>query len=160
MKRIALLLIAASCSPVPRIVCETRCGTQWVELQPDYYSPDDSTEWTCDGLQEAEDKFLPLVQDLYPRACEALQVQLTFHPDSSWDFYGSQVAGLTFCPMGVVELSSLNLRVSAYAHEMLHVMQGCVPQLPVDEGQDLAHGDWVRNGFNGIINRWLEAMAW
>jgi hypothetical protein len=99
-----------------------------------------------------------LVADRYPRACAALDVTIKFHPGELFDFYGTAVYGLTYCPLKSVELSSQDLRVSAYAHEMLHVIQGCALAWPIDEGQDLAHADWNRNGFNDTILKWQEAV--
>lgn len=98
----------------------------------------------------AEDKFLALVKDQYPNACEVLKVDLAFHDAPWWDWYpGRAVAGLTHCGPKLVELSNKPIYQSAYAHEMLHVLQGCK-----------GHGGWDTTGFNDIINEWQRGMLW
>lgn len=152
--RLFAILALASCATPLSSECVTRCGTRIVSE----YLPTAETGWTCEGLQEAEDVLVALVADKYPRACAALDVTIKFHPGESFSFVGSKVYGLTHCSLRQVELSSLDLRVSAYAHEMLHVIQGCALAWPIDYGQDLAHADWDRNGFNNTILKWQEAV--
>lgn len=157
--RILLLMAAlvfAACGPTRDIICETKCGTQMVALPPDYFYPADDAHWSCPELQRAEDTLLPLVVGKYPKACDKLKVQIAFQPSAAWEFWGTEVAGVTYCPLGVVELGNLDMRISAYPHEMLHVLQGCFSPPPLDPDRDIAHADWDRNGFQGIINQWHD----
>lgn len=150
MIRVLAAVILASCATPLTIECTSRCGTRVVALEPEGYLPGVETGWTFEGLQMAEDKFLMLVKDQYPNACEALNVDLAFHDAPWWDWYpGRAVAGLTHCGPKLVELSNKPIYQSAYAHEMLHVLQGCK-----------GHDGWDTNGFNDIINDWQRGMLW
>jgi hypothetical protein len=115
--------------------------------------------WTCDTLQLAEDKFLPLVAEKYPNACEELKVRVAFNAGPYWEFpAGRRISGIARCWNHSIELSSKVIYESSYAHEMLHILQNCEDVLPVDPGFDSSHADWQRNGFTGIISNWKAAM--
>lgn len=72
------------------------------------------------------------------------------------DFDGK--SGLANCITGEIRITSAGPEV--LFHEFHHVEQGCWPPLPVDEGLDLIHANWNRDGvFERIRSAWADFDA-
>lgn len=92
--------------------------------------------------------------------CQALvgfRVYSRVEPNYELDWYGTKhnVSGHTVCALKYMVIGrpqSGNWFNSALAHELLHAMQGCESPKPIDEGQDEAHANWVRDQFYFAID--------
>lgn len=135
--------------------CETRCGVQLVGVFPNWEMPE---RWSCDNLQLAEDVFLETFSDMYPNACKNVPSYLYFASTDEFMHAGESVAGLAVCSMAQVQLSALAPWESAYAHEMVHLMQKCDSPAPTDEGETHDHSDWVRSGIRARLSNWQNIM--
>lgn len=153
--RLIALLLAVSCAHAVGPHCETRCGVQLVGVLPSWEMPD---RWSCDELQLAEDIFLEKFSDMFPAACKGMPSYLYFAQTESFMNGQSHVAGLTVCPMAQIQLSSLPPEESAYAHEMVHMLQGCVGVPPTDKDRDAMHSNWDRDGIQIRIDNWHAVM--
>lgn len=155
----AALVLASSCVTPLTIECSSRCGTQVITLPGMEHMPDpQGSLWTCETLQMAEDKLLPLVVEKYPKACEQMRIQVAFHPGPYWEWNSKRIGGLAHCQLGVIEIASNVIYESSYAHEVLHILQACNAKQPNDDGMDNDHADWKRNGFLDIISKWKADM--
>jgi len=115
--------------------------------------------WSCESLQLAEDVFLETFSDMHPNACKNVPSYLYFASTDEFMHAGESVAGLAVCHMAQVQLSALPPHESAYAHEMVHLMQKCDSPMPVDEGLTHDHSDWNRSGIYERLKVWGETMA-
>lgn len=162
MKRLALVLLAASCAQVGPVLYRTPCGVQVRALIPDGGWPAD---WSEQRLRDAETEALAALKQ-YGRngvdvnACAKLaNWNLYPYPSPTWrDPYGRKVAGVTNCSKGLSIIGSDDPRRNALAHELAHAIQRCSPpQPPIDEGLDSDHADWNRDGINDAIEALYRA---
>lgn len=62
---------------------------------------------------------------------------------------GRKVSGWTSCPTRTIVIGTPPSGVWEYSslvHELFHAIEGCPRTVPVDEGCDEHHGNWVRDG--------------
>jgi len=150
---ISTLCLLFSCGAIPTALCPSTCGARMMGVLETGEMPE---HWTCEDFQHAENM---LVYGVDRRACAAVRnVEFYWEPGHPFYYGARSVAGVTFCDRNLVILSSLPPNVSAYAHEVYHLIQGCAAPLPVDEGLDSQHANWNRANINADVNRWHLIM--
>lgn len=137
----AALVLLSACSPGP--YCATLCGAVAVGTN------------NCTTLQRAEDKAVITYDTaLYADTCRSLNGWMIEverdeegNPLEHWtDEWQRDVYGLTYCDKHVVKLGNDAWRLSAYAHEVLHVTR-CGKNV-----NDVDHEGWVDAGFYQLID--------
>lgn len=124
--------------------CITKCGLE-------IYKP----KWKCSDYQLAEDMSMAaLVRTADARLtdCKGLsawrvEVQSTINFDT---LAKGTVHGITHCNLNYIEIGSDYPPQSSLTHEIVHVLQECVPLPPTDE-QDPDHSNWGRDGIYEAI---------
>ena len=151
MKLLMSCLLVLSCGPVISSVCSTTCGLQYqgrvVSKEADY---------SCADIQRIEDRLVAALTPQYPLACSALNNwDVWNHAEAKWtDYWGRSVAGLTNCKNFESEIGlATTLSDSALAHEMVHMVQSCYTEPPLDPGMDDYHGNWKRKDLFSLIDR-------
>lgn len=101
--------------------------------------------WSCRRLNEVENKIMKLYPSQFSPSGYAI-----WQRNTNWwtDEWGRTVAGITFCSGKFIHIGNDR---TVFAHEMVHVLQNCAPELPIDEGQDADHADWIRKDIYNLI---------
>lgn len=154
-----------SCAPTETLTCVTRCGVILRDPVPPvdqryYLNP---PQWTCAELQRVEDLSMAAyarhVTD--PRfeggkACAAVRgYGLKINPQTSWDFLGIEVSGLTYCGLRSIEVGGTPPIRSSLTHELAHVVQDCAALGPIPANETtsgLQHENWTRDGITAAID--------
>jgi hypothetical protein len=119
-------LLLLSCGPARNVPdCKAVCGLR--------YDGDD-----CEGFQKATERVLAVYSEHQADACKRFDDWIIYRIQTdggSWtDFWGRQVAGLTFCHTMSVEIGSEEWSNNAFAHEMMHALE-----CPIE---NTAHAGW------------------
>jgi hypothetical protein len=134
MKPILLALLLTGCSTGP--ICITDYGMGFMGY-PDGTPPD--VTWSCSRINDIESKMVDYMGDY--KLLKGYSIYL--HPVDSWtDDFGRRVGGYTAC--GTKQMH-IGLGQEAIAHEIAHALQNCNAPLPIDDGMDIDHADWLRD---------------
>lgn len=183
MKTVLLLALSlVACAPQGNVLCETSCGLKLIgpiPYQDNSLTGDYSNMpwWTCENLQDVEDKTLALWQtDVVPHdprfkdypACQSMNgMELWVHTEEFfWSpDHNSYVEGEAHCDIGYIEVGARPPYTGILTHELSHVAQHCDPKgppVPRDAGESDAvyedandHANWERDGIRQAINDML-----
>jgi hypothetical protein len=157
MKKLITIVMLMGCGPNgPQPICVTGCGMGFYGTYPDQ-----EETWSCQDLTRAEtrwiDTFTEFVKDPRFSTPDAMCSifagwQLWTYPNAqSWiNRNGESVAGQTLCDYGVVQVGTDTISKSAYAHELVHIIQGCEGTAPYEK--DVVHSNWVKDGIYHAID--------
>lgn len=152
MKLIFLLFACSSCASAPSYFTTT-CG---MEYHGDY--DDGTSRLDADEIQMLENAAVEagLVKcsqiKRYALWSHRKSFQVPFDPPEFWR------AGSTWCNEVAPRVELAEGTPHVLLHELVHVTQGCVSPLPVDEGLDLMHSNWNRDGWFARIGKTEEKL--
>ncbi len=123
----AACIALTACEPARDVPsCQSVCGLR--------FDGDD-----CSGFGRAAQRALEVFSTQVPDACARLQAWVVYRVDTddgSWtDFWGRQVAGVTWCGTRSIEIGSERWTENAFAHEVMHALE--CPE------QNLDHTRWA-----------------
>ena len=161
--RLAFLLMAGCGAAVQSpAFCQTPCGLSIAAAnrQP---------QFSCEDYTKLE---AAIVKEIPLPVCRSLKGVMAWEmPGFSSNIGGVNASGWTECSLARFSFHTGNgylfkddfsrpraVWQTAFAHEAVHVAQGCEAPLPVDEGWTEAHANWVRDGlFNAV--EWANRRA-
>jgi hypothetical protein len=166
--RLLLITLSLACCAAsePATFCTTPCG---LSVAAENRKP----QFACDDYVRVESALVAEVPSL--PVCRALRGSVAWELPGFTSVLGSRkVSGWTECNLsrfmfhtgdGFIyeDRDPAFLRRgwnTAFAHEALHLAQGCRAPLPVDEGWDEGHANWVRDGLFDAVERANEGAAW
>ena len=158
MRYFLLAALLFSCGPTPQAHCVTTQGVRFMGMYPsnEWVDPE---KWSCEIFEYSQNRLVyALLNDggtyrnLDTDRLKGVEVWL--HEGEWWtDEYKRDISGVTYCETKFVLIGNANNpRISAFPHELVHVMQGCNSPLPIDEGSDIDHSDWKRDGLYSAID--------
>lgn len=147
MRFISLLMLLTSCAG--HHTCISNCGI-WLES---------NKYWTCEELQDIEDRSMKAFQEtLDPRLYSCRYANgYTLKQVDARSYIGNggdPVSGETFCDHGIVVIGNARPRESSFTHELVHVLQRCIPTEPYAgevDSQEYYHSNWDRDKINEAI---------
>lgn len=159
-----VLLFLASCAP--DFSTKTTCGLSPPQRWEDGTLLDE--DWmTLDTLRWAEDEILwhlerkstdPRLNNRKAACSKLTQVKVWVHKDWNFGTPEHKFYGYAWCNGRAIEIGTppdLDWRSTALTHEMLHIMQDCVPRLPDEDDQDRDHANWKTDGnYDAIEATW------
>lgn len=162
--RLALLLFASGCGVVSQnpVFCQTPCGLSIAAANR-------KPQFSCEDYAKLE---AAAVASIPLPICAAFRGAMAWEmPEFSTVVGGVNAAGWTECDHSRFLFHTGNgylfkddfshpraVWQTAFAHEAVHLAQGCDAPLPVDEGWTEAHANWVRDGlFNAV--EWANRRA-
>lgn len=161
--RLALLLLAGCGTATQNpYFCQTPCG---LHIAAANHQP----QFSCEDYAKLE---RAMVETIPLPICRAVKNQMAWEmPGFSSKVGGVNAAGWTECHYNRFSFHTGNgylfkddysrtraVWQTAFAHEAVHMAQNCEAPLPVDEGWDEGHANWVRDGlFNAV--EWANRRA-
>lgn len=162
--RLALLIVLAGCGTAVQspYFCQTPCG---LHIAAANHQP----QFSCEDYAKLE---RAMVETIPLPICRAVKNQLAWEmPGFSSKIGTANAAGWTECHYNRFSFHTGNgylfkddysrtraVWQTAFAHEAVHMAQNCEAPLPVDEGWDEGHANWVRDGlFNAV--EWANRRA-
>lgn len=145
------LLLACGQKPEPQ-VCITPCGT--VVLRSTMY---------CEDFKLLERELAARLAPTLPQACESWRgVTAWGHDGSSSVLRGQLVAGWAECHLARFHFHNgyemwRRPWHTAYAHELIHIAQGCESPTPPG-GAPGDHADWEYRGYFQTLSDTAEAL--
>ncbi len=152
-----LLVACGSTEPNTRVFCTTPCGLSIA-------AANGSPQWQCEDYAALEQELI--AQTKLP-VCRANKGSVAWEmPGFSTVVGGIKASGWTECNLDRIMFhtgdgfvfSDRDARYmrrgpedSAFTHELVHLAQGCVSPLPVDEGSNEGHSNWRRDGLFKLI---------
>jgi hypothetical protein len=150
---VAVGVMAAGCgqSQDP-VFCTTPCG---LSIAAENRKP----QFACDDYTKVEAALVDTLPQM--PVCRQMRGNIAWElPGFTSILGGRKVAGWTECNMNRLMFHTGDGFVfedrdptflrrawnTAFAHEAVHLTQGCDAPLPVDEGWDVGHANWVRAG--------------
>ena len=130
------LLLAAltGCGPSP--LCITDQRMEFMGVYPSGDPPDIPV--SCDRLSHVASGMM----DMMNTGVNPAGYRIWYHNTRKWiDAWDRSVAGFTDCPSKTIHIGTAE---QVFAHEVAHALQNCNPELPVDEGSNPEHADWIR----------------
>ena len=159
MKWAPSLLAAACVASAPANFCTTPCG---LSVAAENREP----QFACDDYVRTERALVAAVPSL--PVCRARRGSIAWElPGFTSTLGGRKVSGWTECDMNRFMFHTGDGYIfedrdpaflrrgwdTAFAHEAVHLAQGCRAPLPVDEGWDEGHANWVRDGLFDAVDR-------
>lgn len=162
--RLAALLLLAGCGAATQnpFFCATPCG---LHIAAANHQP----QFSCEDYTKLE---AAIVKEIPLPVCRSFKGVMAWEmPGFSSNIGGVNASGWTECSLARFSFHTGNgylfkddfsrpraVWQTAFAHEAVHVAQGCEAPLPVDEGWTEAHANWVRDGlFNAV--EWANRRA-
>lgn len=140
-----LVVVLASACGGP--TCETVCGLRLV-----------NSDWSCSEFQAAETFALSQFKNVkdyrFIDSCALLNGwTIDVHPEKSWKTkWGEYVAGLTYCDYNYSYVNNEAPLQGSLCHELMHVVQRCVPYNDKGCMDDKDHNCWTRDGEFAVIS--------
>ena len=104
------------------------------------------TDYSCGRLSKIENEIRPFFPNEFNNL-KGYGIWL-YNSESFQDYWGRSVGGYTQCESKEMVIG---IGRTVYAHELIHAMQKCSAPLPIDEGSDRDHSNWLRDSYYQII---------
>jgi hypothetical protein len=152
-------LVFFSCNPMDHeAFCVTSLGLKYMGEWPtgNYIFRND---YSCEYFESAQNKLIASFNapiNLKGLDIKRLKdVEIWVRPADWWvDEFQREVAGVSYCYAGFFQINSAPFAIqSSFAHEMVHILQGCNSPLPIDKHSDKDHSNWYRDGFYEAIEK-------
>lgn len=148
--RYALLIFAFSCGDRPSVTevgCTTRFGMRIA-------GPGGAIAYSCEEYGAVEELLASKTSlPVWNAVNGAMTIELP--GDDSLGSDGRRLSGWAQCDYRLINVhnkdGTAHVWQTAYAHEVMHLAQGCWSPPPVDPGKDEAHANWVRDGIDLAI---------